>query len=389
MRRLPLLCAVLAAAPLAAQGFSLTASSNRVEAGQSVELVWTIPGNGPLHLEPGGLRMPRQGRLVVKPLATTTYQLSEEGLSGPPVAQILIAVDPPPVQVPEVCAFEPSSSAVLPGEPVVLRWQCNGASKVRLEPGGLELDGKSEVTVTPLESTKYTLSVYNSLGGASKSVEVKVLPTPVKGQPAATCAFEADKKFCYPGDAVALRWDCAGESKVRLYPGGLELDGKGGVTVTPKATTVYTLSVSNAAGGSSRSLEITVVPRPVQADETPADDPIALLREARLDEALRAGEAARAAAGAGSWTLRLVVSGSKEGLKDLARRSGSGAKDLMILPFVRKDGFRYWQACWGAFPGRGAALKTFTKLPASLRQAYPQPLALRLDHLPGDPPKAD
>ena len=381
--RLPALAALLAAAPLCAQGFSLTASSNRVEAGQSVELDWSIPGQGPLHLEPGGLRMPRQGRLIVKPLATTTYQLSEEGLSGPPVAQILITVDPPPVQVPEVCNFEPSAHAVLPGEPVVLRWQCNGASKVRLEPGGLELDGQSEVTVTPLESTKYTLSVYNALGGASKSVEVKVLATPVKGAPAATCAFDADRKFCYPGDAVTLRWDCAGESKVRLYPGGLELDGKGGVTVTPAATTVYTLSVSNSAGGSSRSLEITVVPRPAPAEQAP--DLGALLRANRLEEALEAGEAARAHAGAGSWTLRLVVSGRREGLADLGRHAGRAPEALMILPFIRRDGFRWWQACWGVYPSRAAAMKAAARLPADLKRAYPGPLAKPLDALPGDP----
>ncbi|HXC17161.1 MAG TPA: hypothetical protein VNV60_06945 [Holophagaceae bacterium] len=382
--KLPILCAVLVAAPLAAQGFSLTASSNRVEAGQSVELDWSIPGQGPLRLEPGGLRMPRQGRLIVKPLATTTYQMSEEGLSGPPVAQVLITVLPPPVQVPEVCNFEPSATSVLPGEPVVLRWQCNGASTVRLEPGGLELDGKSEVTVTPLESTRYTLSVYNQLGGASKSVDVKVLATPVKGAAAATCAFDADKKFCYPGDAVTLRWDCAGEAKARLYPSGLELDGKGSVTVTPAATTVYTLSVSNAAGGSSRSLEITVVPRP--KPETRADS-TAFLREAQLDESLQAGEARRARASKTAWTLRLVVSGRKDGLKDLGRVGGTAAKDFMVLPFIRRDGFRWWQACWGAFPSRAAALKAFAKLPESTRKAFPQPLPFRLDHLPGDPPK--
>lgn len=383
--RLPLLCAVLAAAPLAAQGFSLTASSNRIEAGQSVELDWSIPGQGPLRLEPGGLRMPRQGRLIVKPLATTTYQMQEEGLDGPPVAQVLITVLPPAVMVPEVCNFEPSASTVLPGEPVVLRWECNGASKVRLEPGGLELDGKSEVTVTPLESTRYTLSVYNQLGGASKSVEVKVLATPVKGAPAATCAFDADKKFCYPGDPVVLRWDCAGEAKVRLYPSGLELDGKGSVTVTPAATTVYTLSVSNAAGGSSRSLEITVVPRPKAHAPT---DVVAFLKEAKLDEAIQAGEVRRASASKEAWTLRLVVSGRKEGLKDLARLGGSAAPDFMVLPFIRKDGFRWWQACWGAFPSRAAARKAFARLPEATRKAFPQPLALKLDHLPGDPPEA-
>ncbi|MBS1767909.1 MAG: hypothetical protein JST05_10980 [Acidobacteria bacterium] len=380
--RLPALCVLLAAAPVAAQGFSLTASSTRVEAGQSVELDWSIPGQGPLRLEPGGLRMPRQGRLIVKPLATTTYQLSEEGLQAPPVAQILITVIPPAVQVPEVCAFEPSASTVLPGEPVVLRWQCNGAAKVRLEPGGLELDGKSEVTVTPMESTKYTLSVYNALGGASKSVEVKVLSTPVKGAPAATCAFDADKKFCYPGDPVTLTWDCAGNAKVRLYPGGLELDGKGSVTITPAATTVYTLSVSNAAGGSSRSLEITVVPRP-KADAP--RDPVALFRDAQLDEAIHAGEGARAKLPKDAWTLRLVVSGRREGLKSLAINGGAAAKDFMVLPFIRKDGFRWWQACWGSFPSHAAAKRAIRALPPSVLKAFGRPMPFQAHDLPGAP----
>ena len=381
----PLLLGLLVLAPsLSAQAFRFEASSTRIEAGDSVRLDWSIPGQGPLRLEPGGLRVPREGRLLVKPLATTTYLLKEEGEEGVVAARVLITVAAPPIMAPEVCYFEPSSTAVLPGEPVVLKWQCNGNAKVRLEPGGLELDGQSEVTVTPLESTRYTLSVSNQLGGASKSVDVKVLRTPVKGSPAATCTFDADKKFCYPGDPVELRWDCAGDAKVRLYPGGLELDGKGQVTITPTATTVYTLSVTNASGGSSRSLEITVVPRP--KPEAPAD-PVAELREAKLEAAIRAGEAKRERSGESAWTLRLVVSGRSEGLKDLARHGGTAAGELMVLPYVRRDGFRWWQACWGACPTRAAALKAFAKLPESLRRAYPQPLALRLSRLPGDPPK--
>ncbi|HJW09708.1 MAG TPA: hypothetical protein VJ483_08750 [Holophagaceae bacterium] len=383
LRILPALA--LMALPLSAQAFRFEASATRIEAGESVRLDWSIPGQGPLRLEPGGLRVPREGRILVKPLATTNYQLKEEGEDAPAVSRVLITVAAPPIMAPEVCYFEPSALAVLPGEPVVLKWQCNGNAKVRLEPGGLELDGQSEVTVTPLESTRYTLSVSNQLGGASKSIEVKVLHTPVKGTPAATCSFDADRKFCYPGDPIVLRWDCAGDSKVRLYPGGLELDGKGAVTITPTATTVYTLNVSNAAGGSSRSLEITVVPRP-KAD-APKDD-LAALRGSNLDEAIRAGEARREASDPAGWTLRLVVSGRSEGLKDLARYGGDAAEDIMVLPYVRRDGFRWWQACWGAYPTRAAALKAFAKLPEPLRRAYPQPLALHLAKLPGDPPKS-
>ena len=67
---------------------------------------------------------------------------------------------------------------------------------------------------------------------------------------------------------------------------------------------------------------------------------------------------------------------------------GASAKDFMILPFIRRDGFRWWQACWGAFSSRAAALKAFAKLPEATRKAFPHPLPFRLDHLPGDPPKS-
>ena len=89
-----------------------------------------------------------------------------------------------------------------------------------------------------------------------------------------------------------------------------------------------------------------------------------------------------------SWTLRLVVSGSAEGLKLLAKHGLKEAPDLMVLPYVRRDGFRWWQACLGAFPSRSEAMKAIANLSPPLRKALSDPLPLKLDRLPGDPPKS-
>ena len=90
----------------------------------------------------------------------------------------------------------------------------------------------------------------------------------------------------------------------------------------------------------------------------------------------------------GSWTLRLVVSGRAEGLRQVARAAGPKAPDVLVLPYVRPDGFRWWQACYGAFPTRAAALKAWRGAPESLKKTFRDALPLRFQHLPGDPPKA-
>ena len=418
------------------------ATSNAVRPGDSVGLRWECAVTGKVRLDPGGLVMEAKGQVTVKPSATTIYTLTEAKVGGTMLGRVEVRIEPyaPYGEPAKVCAFEASTHAVLPGEPVVLHWTCTGTAKVKLEPGGLELDGQSEITVTPLETTRYTITASNFSGGASRTVEVQVLKSPI-GQPARVCAFTAGQSAIRPGEPVELRWECVGDSKVRLEPGGLELDGKDHITVQPLETTVYTLSAMNILGGSSRSLEIRVIPglperaatapeamnpvesltilgptaagavttklaiaNPGRASEvtkpplpvepivpaagTVNETKLAAFREANLPLAIALSEAQRAAAPPERWTVRLVVSGSTLGLKVLAKHGGKDAEDLMVLPFVRKDGIRWWQACYGAFPSKAAALQAYAKLPEALRKALSTPLPLHLDRLPGDLPKA-
>ncbi|MDR3684429.1 MAG: hypothetical protein P4L11_11945 [Geothrix sp.] len=373
---------------------TMTAEPRDVRPGDSVLLSWTCPQVPQVRLEPGGMMLPGKYQVTLKPAYTTTYRIIDAQPGGQELGHLEVRVTPglPLGEAARICAFDASAKAVLPGEPVVLRWECAGSAKVRLEPGGLELDGKSEVTVTPLESTRYTITANNAAGGQSRTVEVSVLGhlKAALPPPATVCTFEASRTLVKPGEQVDLHWLCQGDAKVRLEPGGLELDGQSSIAVVPDRTTVYTLSVSNLLGGTSRSVEVRVeAPRRVLTEKDLADPEEAVKPLDRMDlaEALHRGEALRSAAPEGSWTLRLVVSGRANGLKQVARAAGPRATEILVLPFPRKDGVRFWQACYGTYPSRALAAKAWSKAPESLRRTFRDALPQRLPAAP--PPAAE
>jgi septal ring-binding cell division protein DamX len=380
------LAAMVAQAPVPA---SVVAEPREVRPGDSVLLAWTCPQVPQVRLEPGGMVLPGTYKVTLRPAYTTTYRIFDARFGGSELGHSDVRVTPglPLGEPARICAFDASTKAVLPGEPVVLRWECAGSAKVRLEPGGLELDGKSEVTVTPLESTRYTITANNAAGGQSRTVEVAVLGhlTAALPTPATVCTFEASRTLVKPGDQVDLRWFCQGNAKVRLEPGGLELDGQSSIAVVPDRTTVYTLSVSNLLGGSSRSVEVRVeAPRQVltEKDLENPEEAVKPLDRMDLPEALHRGEAMRDAAPERSWTIRLVVSGRADGLKQVARAAGSRAAEILVLPFPRKDGLRFWQACYGTYPSRALGLKAWSKAPESLRRTFKDALPERLPSPP-------
>lgn len=384
----------LALAPTPAAKVAITAEPRGVRPGESVLLTWACPGVPQVRLEPGGMVLPGKFQVTLRPAYTTTYRIfdARPGFAELGQAEVRIIPGLPLGEPARICAFDASAKAVLPGEPVVLRWECAGSAKVRLEPGGLELDGKSEVTVTPQESTRYTITANNAAGGQSRTLEVSVLgrvlaaAAPVA---ASVCTFEASRKVVKPGEQVDLHWICQGDAKVRLEPGGLELDGQSSIAVVPDKTTVYTLSVSNLLGGSSRSVEVVVeAPRRVltEKDLENPEEAIKPLDQLDLAEAFHRGEARRSAAPEGSWTLRLVVSGRANGLRDVARAAGPKATEILILPFLRRDGLRFWQACYGTYPSRAKAWKAWKAAPAPLRKAFEDAMVLRLPEAPAPAP---
>lgn len=377
-----LLLCTQAPAPIAA---TVTVEPGEVRPGDSVLLSWSIPQSAQIRLEPGGMILPGRHQVTLKPAYTTTYRVFDARSGAFELGRAEVRVVPglPLGEPARICSFDASARAVLPGDPVVLKWECAGSAKVRLEPGGLELDGKSEVTVTPFENTRYTITANNAAGGQSRTLEVSVLGrlAPNAAVPATVCTFEANKTVVKPGEQVELRWSCPGDAKVHLEPGGLELAGQSSIAVVPDRTTVYTLSVSNLMGGSSRSLEVRVeAPRIVltEKDIERPEEPAKPMDRLDLADAFQLAQGRRAAAADRTWTIRFVISGRAEGLREVARAAGAKATEVLILPYVRRDGLRFWQGCYGLHPNRTLALKAWAKAPEPLRRLFKDAMPLRL-----------
>jgi hypothetical protein len=75
-----------------------------------------------------------------------------------------------------VQAFQTTAKAVHRGATVTLRWSTTGAEQVRLDPLGLVLPAKGEITHLVTSRTVYWLHVTNAVGGQSVPLVVDLLP---------------------------------------------------------------------------------------------------------------------------------------------------------------------------------------------------------------------
>jgi len=72
--------------------------------------------------------------------------------------------------------FQTNAKAVRRGATVTLRWNATGADQVRLDPLGLILPAKGEVTHLVTGRMVYWLHVFNAAGGQSTPLVVELLP---------------------------------------------------------------------------------------------------------------------------------------------------------------------------------------------------------------------
>jgi hypothetical protein len=92
-----------------------------------------------------------------------------------PLLPCLLSAQAPPEPA-RIQTFQTEAKVLPRGGTATLRWSTTGATQVRLEPIGLILPAKGEVTHVVTGRTIYWLHVTNSAGGQSVPLVVDVLP---------------------------------------------------------------------------------------------------------------------------------------------------------------------------------------------------------------------
>jgi hypothetical protein len=153
---------------------------------------------------------------------------------------------------PAISGFAATPPSIAPGASTTLTWSVSGATGLSIDQGVGVVTGRTSLAVSPSATTTYTLTATNAAGSSSARATVTVVaPKPL------IASFTASPATISAGSSATLEWSVSGAT-------GLSLDnGIGAVTgtshsVSPSATTTYTLTATNAAGSVTASATVTV-----------------------------------------------------------------------------------------------------------------------------------
>lgn len=155
--------------------------------------------------------------------------------------------------LPASAEFTASRTTITAGESVTLSWATISAPQVSIDQGIGSKGRTGSVTVAPTATTTYTLTATGPVGTVMRLVTVTVVPPP-------TVSFGAEPPTVAIGESATLSWSTANASTVTIDQGiGLQ-PLSGTRTVTPAATTTYTLTATGTGGTTIRQVTVMVGP---------------------------------------------------------------------------------------------------------------------------------
>ena len=230
------------------------AEPTQILAGQTSTIVWEVLNAKQVTISGIGTVDPTAGTSTVAPTETTTYTLTAKNQTSE-VSQAITVV----VQRPEalILRFLATPTNITVGEASTLAWETQNATEVTISGiGSVRPNGAT--TVSPTETTTYTLTAKNLYGEVSTTATVQVTP----GEAPRIIRFLATPVEILPTEQASLVWQVENAATVSISGiGNVELVGTS--TVSPADTTTYTLTATNQYGSVSATATVGVV-KPVK-----------------------------------------------------------------------------------------------------------------------------
>jgi hypothetical protein len=280
---LPVAAAIVAAVALVggmrilAQGPAIerfVAEPDRIVLGESAALRWQVAGADAVEITPAvapGALNARAGTFAVRPAESGVHRYTLKARRGGRVREQTIALT---VQrrPPAIKTFTSSLDPARGGR-VVLRWDVDGATTVRLEPepGRVAPTGSTAVDVPPPGQQ----ATYRLIAGNPDHAPVeRVLIVTSAPRPPVIGRFDVRPGEITLGQQAILSWDAPGADKVSISGGIGTVTVSGSKPVSPQTTARYVLTASNAHGTVTRTVAVRVRPA-VVARPSPVRTPVA------------------------------------------------------------------------------------------------------------------
>jgi hypothetical protein len=142
---------------------SFQAIPSRIKTGESSRINWSVSRAITVNIQPEIGEVSLSGSSTISPPETTTYTLIAKNDAGMEVVRT-ITVQVEPLLLPVVNLFKATPSRIKAGERPRINWSVSQAVTVNIQPeiGDVSLSGSS--TISPSETTTYTLTAKNEAG---------------------------------------------------------------------------------------------------------------------------------------------------------------------------------------------------------------------------------
>jgi hypothetical protein len=226
---------------------TITATPNAITLGSSTTLTWSSTDATSVTFDHGIGQVQPSGSLQQKPPATTTYSATASGPGGMAQASVTVTVGGQ-----QGFQFIANPSIITAGQSSTLTFSAPGATSVTVDHGIGTLGSSGSVSVTPLTTTTYTATA--NFTGSSMTASVTVT---VQSSSSGTVSLTANPATISAGQSATLSWTSANVTSLAINQGvGTVAVPSGSVTVSPSATTVYTITAM--PGGATASATVSV-----------------------------------------------------------------------------------------------------------------------------------
>jgi hypothetical protein len=230
---------------------ALAADPEVIAVGDAATLAWSSNNAFACDIEPGVGEVSAEGTTVVSPAQTTTYTITAIGPQGTATDQLTVNVYDPGAPITVSAAAEPSD--LQPGQSSTLTWSATNAVSCIIEPGIGPVDLSGSISVSPIETTTYTITAANPAGATTATVTVTV------NYPPPTATISAQPGTIYSGESSTLTWSSTDAVSCVIEPGIGSVDLNGSISVSPTETTTYTITAANPGGTVNDSATVTVI----------------------------------------------------------------------------------------------------------------------------------
>ena len=235
---------------------SLSATRSTIVAGEASVLGWTLTDCLSATIYPTVGVIYSSSTQNVYPAISTEYKLTAYGKDGVPVIKTTTVNVTSPQSPVCTATLSATRSTIVAGEASVLGWIINDCTNVNISPTVGNVTASGTRSVSPSASTVYTLTGYSSNG----AVTTKIVTVNVDS-PLATCSatLSASNTSITNGESSILSWTLADCTSVTIYPTVGSVTASGTRSVSPSASTVYTLTGYNSNGTTITKVAIVAV----------------------------------------------------------------------------------------------------------------------------------